>query len=94
MAVTLDEAGVITAVEVTKNGDDDGISDPAVKSIPAAVVAANSLAVDAVAGATLTSNGILAAVEAALTAAGPAPTAACAALTKSCRAAKSAASAP
>ena len=70
VSVTLDDAGVITAVEVTKNGDDAGISDPAVEGVPAAIVAANSLAVDAVAGATLTSNGILSAVEAALTAAG------------------------
>ena len=38
-------------------------------------MAANSLAVDAVAGATLTSNGILEAVEAALTAAGVDPSA-------------------
>ena len=69
VSVTLDDAGVITDVEVTKNGDDAGISDPAVEGVPAAIVAANSLAVDAVAGATLTSNGILSAVEAALTAA-------------------------
>lgn len=75
VSVTLDDAGVITDVEVTKNGDDAGISDPAVKGVPAAIVAANSLAVDAVAGATLTSNGILEAVEAALTAAGVDPSA-------------------
>lgn len=75
VSVTLDDAGVITAVEVTKNGDDAGISDPAVEQLPAAIVAANSLAVDAVSGATLTSNGILAAVEAALTAAGKDPAA-------------------
>lgn len=66
---------MITDVEVTKNGDDAGISDPAVEGVPAAIVAANSLAVDAVAGATLTSNGILEAVEAALTAAGVDPSA-------------------
>ena len=54
VSVTLDDAGVITDVEVTKNGDDAGISDPAVEGVPAAIVAANSLAVDAVAGATLT----------------------------------------
>ena len=58
VSVTLDDAGVITDVEVTKNGDDAGISDPAVEGVPAAIVAANSLAVDAVAGATLTSNGV------------------------------------
>ena len=75
VSVTLDDAGVITDVEVTKNGDDAGISDPAVEGVPAAIVAANSLAVDAVAGATLTSNGILEAVEAALTAAGVDPSA-------------------
>lgn len=45
------------------------------EGVPAAIVAANSLAVDAVAGATLTSNGILEAVEAALTAAGVDPSA-------------------
>ncbi len=70
VAVTLDDKGVITAVEVTKNGDDAGISDPAVKDIPAAIVANNSLVVDTVAGATLTSVGILSAVENALTTAG------------------------
>ncbi len=70
VSVTLDDKGVITAVEVTKNGDDAGISDPAVKDIPAAIVANNSLVVDAVAGATLTSVGILSAVENALTTAG------------------------
>ena len=45
VSVTLDDAGVITDVEVTKNGDDAGISDPAVEGVPAAIVAANSLAV-------------------------------------------------
>jgi len=70
VSVTLDDKGVITAVEVTKNGDDAGISDPAVKDIPAAIVANNSIVVDTVAGATLTSVGILSAVENALTTAG------------------------
>lgn len=70
VSVTLNDANEITAVEVTKNGDDAGISDPAVTLLPEAIVKANSLAVDTVAGATLTSNGVLAAVEAALTAAG------------------------
>ena len=71
-AVTLDESGVITAVEITKNTDAEdgtGISDTAVGTLPAAIVAANSIAVDAVTGATLTSNGILEAVAAALVAA-------------------------
>lgn len=73
VAVTLNDAGEITAVEVTKNGDDAGISDPAVEQLPAAIAAASSLAVDAVSGATLTSSGILAAVEAALVSAGKDP---------------------
>lgn len=70
VSVTVDANGVITAVEVTKNGDDAGISDPAVAKIPADIVEANSLSVDIVTGATLTSNGILAAVEDALKNAG------------------------
>ncbi|MDO5379094.1 MAG: FAD-dependent oxidoreductase [Clostridia bacterium] len=70
VSVTLSDDGVITSVEVTQNNDDAGISDPAVDKLPAAIVEANSLAVDAVAGATLTSNGILSAVEAALVSAG------------------------
>ncbi len=70
VSVTLNDNKVITNVEVTKNGDDAGISDPAVNTLPGAIVAANSLSVDTVSGATLTSNGILAAVEAALVSAG------------------------
>ena len=69
VAVTVED-GVITAVEVTNNGDDAGISDPAIEKLPAAIVDANSLAVDTVGGATLTSGGILSAVEAALVEAG------------------------
>lgn len=68
--VTLNDDKVITAVEVTKNGDDAGISDPAVNTIPGEIVKNNSLSVDVVSGATLTSNGIIEAVEAALVAAG------------------------
>ena len=70
VSVAVDEAGKITDVQVTKNGDDAGISDPAVNQLPGAIVAANSIAVDTVAGATLTSKGILAAVADALTNAG------------------------
>ena len=70
VAVTFGDDGAIKAVEVTKNGDDAGISDAAVNTLPGKIAEANSIAVDTVAGATLTSNGILAAVEAAITAAG------------------------
>lgn len=73
VSVTLNDAKEIVAVEVTSNGDDAGVSDPAVADMPGKIVAANSLNVDTVAGATLTSKGILAAVEAALVNAGVNP---------------------
>lgn len=73
VSVTLDDAKKITDVQVTKNGDDAGISDAAVGTVPGAIVAANSLDVDVVSGATLTSDGIIAAVENALTNAGVNP---------------------
>ncbi len=73
VSVTLNDAKEIVAVEVTSNGDDAGVSDPAVAEMPGRIVDANSLNVDTVAGATLTSKGILAAVEAALVSAGVDP---------------------
>ena len=53
----------ITDVKVVSHQETPTTSDPALEKIPAAIVAQQSLAVDAVAGATNTSNGILAAVE-------------------------------
>ena len=64
------EDGKITAIEVVSHGETAGISDPAFAQIPQAIIDNQSLAVDVVGGATLTSNGILAAVEAAAAAAG------------------------
>ena len=69
LAVTVED-GKITAIEVVSHNESAGISDPAFAQIPQAIIDNQSLAVDAVAGATLTSNGILAAVEAAAAAAG------------------------
>ena len=69
LAVTVED-GRITAIDVVSHNESAGISDPAVARIPQAIIDNQSLAVDAVAGATLTSNGILAAVEAAAAAAG------------------------
>ena len=60
------EGGKITAVTVLEQDETVGISDPAIEQIPAAIVAANSPDVDAVAHATLTSNGIIEAVKNAL----------------------------
>ncbi len=70
VAVTVNDAGTITDVTVTACTDDAGICDPALQTMPGLIVEKNSLAVDTVAGATLTSNGILEAAAAALTAAG------------------------
>lgn len=70
VAVTVDENGVVTNVEVTKNGDSAGISDPAVNTIPGRIVEMQSANVDAVSGATYTSDAIMAAVLDAVTTAG------------------------
>lgn len=70
VAVTVDENGAVTAIEVTKNGDTAGISDPAVAQIPDLIVEQQTANVDAVAGATKTSGAIMAAVLDAVTKAG------------------------
>jgi len=69
VAVTVSET-VIEKVEVVAHNETAGISDPAIEKIPAAIVAGQTLAVDTIAGATMTSKAILTAAEAALTAAG------------------------
>ena len=56
------KAGKLDAVKVVKHTETVGISDAAVADFPKAIVAAQSTAVDAVAGATMTSEGIRAAV--------------------------------
>lgn len=58
------EAGKITALTVVSHNETAGISDGAIERIPAAVVSGQTLAVDAVAGATVTSDAILAAAKA------------------------------
>lgn len=63
--VTMD-GDKIAAVEVIDHSETPIISDPAIEQIPQAIVAANSVDVDVVSGATLTSNGIIAAVKDAL----------------------------
>jgi len=69
VAVTVSETA-IEKVEVVAQNETAGIADPALAGVPAAIVEAQSLAVDTVSGATVTSKAILAASEAALTAAG------------------------
>lgn len=60
------EGNVITDVEVTEHEETEGLSDPAIEEVPAAIVASNSTDVDVVSGATVTSEAIIAAVEEAL----------------------------
>lgn len=60
--VTFSETA-ITSVEVIEHQETENIGEPVTVSMPAEIVASQSLAVDTVAGATLTSEAILAAVE-------------------------------
>ncbi len=54
--------GKITDVKVVKHTETVGVSDKALTEVPARIVAGNTTNVDAVTGATLTSNGIRASV--------------------------------
>ncbi|MDF7638197.1 FAD-binding protein [Lactobacillus sp. ESL0791] len=69
VAVTVDD-NKIAKVEVTKHAETPLISAKALAEIPAKIVADQSTAVDAISGATFTSNGILHAARKALTKAG------------------------
>ena len=64
------ENGVITAAKAEGNDETPGVGTPALENLPAAMVAGNTVNVDAVAGATFTSNGVIEAAKAALVAAG------------------------
>ena len=61
---------VITNVQITEHAETPGVCDAAIATIPNEIVQYQSLAVDAVTGATNTSNGILTAVAAAVEKAG------------------------
>ncbi len=69
VSVTLDN-GKITEVKVTEQNETESIAKPAIEQIPAAITEHQSLKVDAVTGATVTSNAIVEGVKAALTEAG------------------------
>ncbi len=60
----------IYSVTVTEQQETEGIGDKAIAAVPGEIVAANSTQVDAVSGATVTSNAIIEAVKNAITAAG------------------------
>lgn len=67
--VTVDETSIID-VKVVSCSDTPGFIEPCIERIPAAIVANQSIAVDTVTGATMTSQAILSGVQQALTAAG------------------------
>ncbi|MBR2572466.1 MAG: FAD-dependent oxidoreductase [Clostridia bacterium] len=69
VAVTVED-GVITDVTVTEHMETPGIGEPAIEAVPASIVEHQSLAVDALSGATITSMAILQAVEQAAAEAG------------------------
>lgn len=60
----------ITSVEVKDHSETPGISDPAIEQIPAGIVTNQSLAIDVISGATITSQAILTAVADCVTQAG------------------------
>ncbi|MDR1835026.1 MAG: flavocytochrome c [Fusobacteriaceae bacterium] len=64
------KGGRISSVTPVKHQETAGVADPAFERIPAGIVAGQTLAVDAVAGASMSSNGILDAAEMALEKAG------------------------
>ena len=63
--VTMD-GDKIAKIDVLSHNETAGISDPAFKTLPDAIIAANSTQVDAVTGATKTSEALIAAVNDAL----------------------------
>ena len=60
--VTFDESAIVS-VAVTAHQETAGIADPAISLIPERIVAGQTLAVDSVAGATITADAIVAAVK-------------------------------
>ena len=65
--VTID-GDTITGVRVVEHEETEGLADPALTDIPAAIVSANSTDVDVVSGVTVTSDAIIKAVDAAVAA--------------------------
>ena len=60
------DSGKITAVEVVKHNETPGVGTKAIETLPAKIIKANSTKVDAVTGASVSSKGILMAVNQAL----------------------------
>lgn len=60
------EGGTIVDVVVIDHAETDGLADPAIEDVPAAIIENNSTEVDTVSGATVTSEAIIEAVNTAL----------------------------
>ncbi|HHU01802.1 MAG TPA: FMN-binding protein [Christensenellaceae bacterium] len=65
LTVEIDDSKII-AIEIVEHSETAGISDAAFEELPAKIIEAQSVELDAVAGATMSSNAILEAVEKAL----------------------------
>lgn len=72
LEVTFD-ANEITSIEIVEHEESEGISDEAIDTIPQAIIDGQTLNVDAVAGATYTSDAIIEAVSDAVSQAGGDP---------------------
>ena len=70
VTVALDAEGNILDVRMGRHGESEGYGEKAIGVIPALIVETQSLGLDAVTGATMTSEAILTAVANALTEAG------------------------
>lgn len=70
LAVTVQADGTISSIEVVESQETQGIGDIAMETLIKDIVDSQSIAVDGVSGATITSGGFLAAVEAALVSGG------------------------
>ena len=69
VTVKFDDSKIVS-VEVGEHAETAGLADPAIESIPTAIVDGQTLKVDVVSGATVTSEAIIAAVEDCITQAG------------------------
>ena len=69
ISVTFD-GGKISDVAILSSNETPGVSDPAIERMPAEIVESNSVLVEVVSGATMTSNGIINGVKMAIEAAG------------------------
>ncbi|MBU0926337.1 MAG: FMN-binding protein [Spirochaetes bacterium] len=61
VTVTFSETRIVS-IEIGENAETPGLSDPAFRDVPAAIIEGQTLAVDAVSGATHSSEAILSAV--------------------------------